>query len=100
MTLEERVTYWKRLVKEHRQSHLSVTDFCQDHRINCQRFYIWRKRFQSQSKATITSTFLELVPTSKNGESGIHLRMESGISVELDCNFDPATLRQVISILR
>ena len=28
MTKKERVTYWHKLVKEHAQSSLSVTDFC------------------------------------------------------------------------
>lgn len=100
MTLEERKTHWKKLVKEHGQSQLSVTDFCRNQRINPQRFYLWRKRFQSQPTVSNTSAFLELVPTSKNTGSGIRLRMESGVSIELDCHFDPATLRQVISILR
>ena len=100
MTLEERKTYWKKLVKEHGQSQLSVTDFCRNHRINPQRFYLWRKRFQSEPTFSDTDAFLELIPTSEKTGSGIRLRMESGMSIELDCHFDPATLRQVISILR
>ena len=100
MTFEERKTYWKKLVIEHGQSQLSVTDFCRDHQINPQRFYFWRKRIQSQPTAPKTGAFLELVPTSKKTGSGIRLRMESGISIELDCHFDPTALRQVISILR
>ena len=100
MTLEDRKTFWKKLVKEHGQSQLSVTDFCRNHRINPQRFYVWRKRFQSQPTTPNPGAFLELVPTSKKTESGIRLRMESGMSIELDCQFDSVTLRQVISILR
>ncbi len=100
MTKEERITYWQKLVKEQAQSSLSVTDFCRDHQINRQRFYLWRQRFQSQSPASVTGAFLELVPSSKNGESGIRLRVDPGLSIELDCGFDPATLRQVISVVK
>jgi transposase-like protein len=100
MTKEERVAYWHKLVKEHAQSSLSVTDFCRDHQINSQRFYLWRQRFNLQSTAPITGAFLELVPSSKNGESGIRLQVDQGISIELDCGFDSSTLRQVISVVK
>ena len=100
MTKEERATYWHKLVKEHALSSLSVTDFCQDRRINRQRFYLWRQRFNSPSTAPGTGAFLELVSSSKNGESGIRLRVDQGLSIELDCGFDPATLRQIISVVK
>lgn len=99
MTQEERVTYWQKLVKAHSRSNLTVTDFCLDHRINRQRFYLWRQRFQSRSNVPLTGAFLELVPSSKNGKSGIRLRMDQVVSIELDCNFDHLTLRQVISVI-
>ncbi len=51
MTKGERITYWQKVVKEQAQSSLSVTDFCQDHQINSQRFYLWHQRFNSQSPA-------------------------------------------------
>ena len=100
MTKGERITYWQRLVKEQAQSNLSVGDFCRDHQINPQRFYLWRQRFNSQSPALGTGGFLELVPSSKNKESGIRLKVDQGLSFELDCGFDPSTLRQVISLLK
>jgi len=100
MTKEERVSYWQKLVKEQAQSSLSVTDFCRDQKINRQRFYLWRQRFQSQSTGPVTGAFLELVSSSKNGESGIRLRIDQALSIELDCGFDPATLRQVISVVK
>lgn len=100
MTKEKRVAYWQKLIKAHHQSSLSVSDFCRDHRINSQRFYLWRKRFNSQSTAPAIGAFLELVPSSRNGESGIRLRVAQGLSIEMDCGFDPATLRQVISVVK
>jgi putative transposase len=100
MTKGERVSNWQKLIKEQAQSNLSVGEFCQDHQINCQRFYLWRQRFNSQSPASGTGAFLELVPSSKNKESGIRLQVDHGLSIELDCSFDPSTLRQVISLLK
>jgi transposase-like protein len=100
MTQEERISHWRKLVKEHTQSGLSVTDFCQDHKIDRQRFYLWRQRFQSQSTGPSTGAFLELVPSSQNGESGIRLRINQDLSIELDHGFDPATLVQAISVVK
>jgi len=100
MTKEDRVTYWQKLIKEQAQSNLRVGDFCRNHQINPQRFYLWRQRFNSQSSASGTGAFLELVPSSKNKESGIRLKVDQGLSIELDCGFDPSTLRQVISLLK
>lgn len=100
MTQEQRATYWQNLINAHSRSSLSVTEFCRDHQINRQRFYIWRQRFKSQPHAPVTGAFLELVASSKNGESGIRLRMDQDMAIELDNGFDPATLRQVISVLR
>jgi transposase-like protein len=99
MTQEQRATYWQNLINAHSRSRLSVTEFCRDQQINRQSFYRWRQRFKSQPHAPATGAFLELVPTSKN-ESGIRLRMDQDIAIELDNGFDPATLRQVISVLR
>jgi hypothetical protein len=100
MTQEQRATYWQNLVNAHSRSSLSVTDFCRDHQIKRQRFYLWRQRFQSQSNPPVTGAFLELVPSSNKGESGIRLRIDQGLSIELDRGFDPSTLSQVISILK
>ena len=89
MTKVERITYWQKLVKEQAQSSLSVTDFCRDHQINPQRFYLWRQRFNSPSPASGTGAFLELVPSSKDSGSGIRLRVNQELSIELDRGFDP-----------
>jgi transposase-like protein len=100
MTKQQRTTYWQDLVNEHSRSGLSVTSFCQDHQINPQRFYLWRQRFQAQAQTPMTGAFLELVPSSRSGESGIRLRLDPGLSIELDRGFDPATLKQVLAALR
>lgn len=100
MTQEQRTTYWQNLIIAHSRSNQSVTDFCQDRQIDRQRFYIWRQRFQSQIKPPVSSGFLELVPSSKNGDSGLRLRIDPDLAIELDCHFDPSTLSQVISLLR
>lgn len=98
MTQQQRTTYWQDLVEAQSHSGLDATTFCRDRRINRQRFYLWRQRFQKQPVAA--GAFLELVPSSRSGESGVRLRLDQGLSIDLDRGFDPATLQQVLATLR
>jgi hypothetical protein len=97
MTQQQRITYWQDLVEAQSQSGQDVTTFCQGRRINRQRFYLWRQRFQKRTMEA--GPFLELVPSSRDGESGVRLRLDQRLSVELDRGFDPATLREVLTTL-
>jgi hypothetical protein len=98
MTQQQRSTYWQELVEAQSQSGLDVTTFCRDRRINRQRFYLWRQRFQKPGAEP--EAFLELVPSSRSGESGVRLHLNQSLSIELDRGFDPATLQQVLTALR
>jgi hypothetical protein len=98
MTQQQCSTYWQELVEAQSQSGLDVTTFCRDRRINRQRFYLWRQRFQKQNAES--DAFLELVPSSRSGESGVHLRLNQNLSIELDRGFDPTTLQQALLALQ
>jgi hypothetical protein len=100
MTKEQRATYWQGVVQEQAQSGVNAVAFCMDHQINLQRFYSWRRRFKSESDVTKgTGAFLELVPSSKLQGSGIRIRLDERLSIELEPNFDPCTLRNAIDAL-
>jgi hypothetical protein len=101
MTKEERVTYWQGLVQEQAQSGINAAAFCKDHQINLQRFYTWRRRFNAESDATKgEGAFVEFVPSSKTHVSGIRIRLDERLSIELERGFDPSTLRHAIDALR
>jgi hypothetical protein len=99
MSREERVTHWQGLVREQAQSGISAAAFCKENQLNLQRFYSWRKRFRAESDAKTTGAFLELVPSSKIQESGIRIRLDERLFIELDRGFDPCTLRNAIDAL-
>lgn len=100
MTKEDRASYWQKLVQEQAGSRLNAATFCKDHQINPQRFYFWRRRFKGASDATKgTGAFLELVPSSKNHGSGIRIRLDERLSIELERHFDPRTLRNAVDAL-
>jgi hypothetical protein len=99
MTKEERVTRWQGLVQEQAQSGMSAAAFCKERQLNLQRFYSWRQRFKTESDAKLAGAFLELVPSSKVREAGIRIRLDGRLSIELDRDFDPFTLRNAIDAL-
>jgi transposase-like protein len=100
MSKEERAAYWQKLVQEQAESGVNAAAFCKDHQINPQRFYFWCRRFKDESNANKgTGAFLELVPSSKIQGSGIRIRLNERLSIELDRGFDPCTLRHAIDAL-
>lgn len=96
MGREERREYWRALVEKHAKSSMIAAAFCKEQKINPQRFYSWRKRFDGDSQNT---GFIRLVPTSKTTSSGVRIHLNNGIAVEVDKGFDPITLREAIDAL-
>ena len=99
MTKEERATRWQILVEDQVQSGMSAAAFCKENQLNLHGFYSWRRRFKAESGPKATGAFLELIPSSKIRESGIRIRLNERLSVELDRGFDPPTLRNAIDAL-
>jgi transposase len=76
---------------------MTAAAFCKEQKINPQRFYSWRKRFNSIPQNT---GFIRLVPTpSTTPRSGVRILLEHEICVEVDKGFDPITLREAIDAL-
>ena len=94
---EERKAYWRALVDKHTESGMSAAAFCKQEGINPQRFYFWRRRFRGDSTSP---AFIRLVPTSKAAFRGVRIVLNHGVSLKLDRNFDPLTLKETIDALR
>lgn len=43
---------WQTLINQHRNSGLSIKQFCQQHKLACSCFYTWRKRLAEQATPT------------------------------------------------
>ena len=100
MTKEDRASNWQKFVQEQAESGLNAATFCKDHQINPQRFYFWRRRIKRDLDATKgPGAFLEIVPSPKDHGSGIRIRLDDRLSIELERHFDPRTLRDAIDAL-
>ena len=99
MTKEEKITYWRAVIIKHSKSGLSAAAFCREHNINIHQFRWWQRRFRKENVRGKESGFLQLVPFSKSQHSGIRIRLNNGVLIEVEQGFDPHTLRGVIEAI-
>jgi hypothetical protein len=99
MTKEERITHWQAVIRKQAASGLSAAAFCREHHIPIQQFYWWQRRFKKENSKDNRCGFLQLVPFSKSRHSGICIRLNNGVFIEVEQGFDPVTLRGVIATI-
>jgi transposase-like protein len=100
MMKRKRAADWRALVDNQDGSGLSAAAFCRNHHLNLHQFYQWRRRFEKEQPRSLSAGFVELVPCSKEAKSGIRLRLDDELSIEVERGFDPLTLRAVIEAIR
>jgi hypothetical protein len=99
MSREERVIHWRTVVHKQAASGLSAAAFCREQQINPQRFYHWRRRFHEKPFNVMPKGFVELLPCAERSHSGVRIRTQEKLCIEVMRGFDPHTLRSVIEVL-
>jgi len=99
MMKRRRAAAWRALVDKQAGSDLSAAAFCRHHHLNLHQFYQWRRRFQSEQPKSLSAGFVQLVPCSTEAKSGIRIRLSPELSIEVDRDFDPSTLRAAVNVL-
>lgn len=98
MTRAERRTHWRAIIDSQATSGVSVAAYCRDAQIKPSYFYTWRRRLRDQQSCT--GGFFELIPGRlTEAASGIRIRLDAKISIEVERGFDPFTLRAVVETL-
>lgn len=102
MREEGREALWASRIREQASSGMSVEAYCREHRLSRPSFYRWRRRLDSAGDGTAVDGFLEvLVDEGRvSVESGVCLRTDGWLEIELRRGFDAGTLRQVLSVVR
>ncbi len=99
MTRAERRAHWQAIVNGQAASGISAAAYCRESRINLHLFYSWRRRFK-EAPCTDAGGFIELRSSSFLGnDTGICIRLDAGLCIEVARGFDPATLCAVIDTL-
>ena len=100
MTRTERTTHWRSVIDKQKESGLCGATFCREEGIPLHQFYRWRRRFDLPGRSGDAGAgFVQLLPLSGSSPSGIRIRINQRVSIEVDRGFDPATLRNAVAAL-
>jgi hypothetical protein len=99
MTGVERVSYWRNVFEQQKASGLSTVAFCRERNIKLAQLYRWCRRFREEDSAS-AGGFVELVEVSAQAHSGVRIRLDGRIIIDLERGFDPVTLRLVIETVQ
>jgi hypothetical protein len=98
MTREERRAHWGAIIENQVTSGMSIAAYCRDAKIKPTYFYTWRRRLREQQPCV--GGFLELIPDKPSkSASGVRIRLDTKLSIEVERGFDPFTLRAVVETL-
>jgi transposase-like protein len=89
---------WQELIRQQKQSKLSVTAFCREHGVSDQSFYNWRKRLSGGE--SVRFALVEAGAPVTNDKTRIELILTGGDRLRIPPGIDAATLRTVVSVLR
>jgi len=103
----DRKLYWQKNIDLFRQSGMTPKEFCGKHSLSTKTFFKWKKRFTptiDSCPKTLQLIPIDLkpsldeAPSALNQSSGIRLDVK-GLNIRLDCGFDVATLKRLLSML-
>ena len=90
---------WRELISEHKQSELSVKEFCRKHGVGEAVFYAWRKRLAEEQQparfALVATSGPAVIP-----RPTLQLVLANGDRLEIASGVDGSTLRTVLALLR
>jgi len=93
--MAEEISDWPAKLSEWRMSGKSGSAWCRDNGISYYQFQYWQKKQRRASQLVKTGQFVPLKVASTS------LRIEcNGIYLHVSCGFDPALLRDVVSVLK
>jgi hypothetical protein len=89
---------WQELIRQQRESKLSVSAFCRQHGISDQSFYNWRKRLTADEP--VRFALVEANAPGADRLAPLELILASGDRLRIAPGADAAALRAVLSVLR
>ena len=86
---------WTELIRQQRESKLSVSAFCRDRGFSGQTFHNWRKRLGNNEPVLV-----EAEAAGGKEHAPVELLLASGERLRISPGADASTLRTVLSVLR
>jgi hypothetical protein len=92
--------HWRGWIQRWQQSGLSVRDFCDRHHLALPSFYAWRRVLQQRDAAAGVFVPVRVIADAPPvAASGIEVVLAGGRRLQVSPGFDPATLRQLLTVL-
>ena len=92
---------WRRWIHQWEQSGLSVRAFCARHALSPPSFYAWRRALQQRDAAAAAFVPVRVVRDEASAPARhIEIVLAGGRRVRVPSGFEPATLRQLLAVLR
>lgn len=90
----EKVQAWQDRILQQQNSDLSIERWCRENQVATCQFHYWKSKIYP--KQIDASSFTELVDQK---HVGVTIKC-SGMSIQLDLNFDAVTLKRCLSVIR
>jgi hypothetical protein len=95
--------FWRRMVRQWRQSGLSVRDFCAEQQISEPSFYAWRRTITRREAQAACFVPVQVVADDKPAADvfgqGLELLLGAGRVLRIGPGFDGPTLRRLLALL-
>jgi len=88
---------WSRLIEQHEQSDLTISDFCDLHEISTTSFYQWRRKIRNQADGQGEFLAIE-VSEPRSSAHDVRVCFPCGTRIELNAG-DTESLRLVVDRL-
>ena len=98
----EKREIWRQHIESWQTSGNSQKEYCRRHELKYSRFVYWKKKYIPTEKSTVSSAIVELPFFSRLPEavgSPLRLVVGPGYRIEVERDFDPITLGQLIHTL-
>jgi len=108
MTTNERRAFWQAHVANWRQSGLNQAAYCRKQGLNAHRFRWWKRQLtvvSSSAEKAVPASFLpvKVQPPAliehSGSDSGVTLKLDSDLRIDVAIGFDAPTLRGVVQTL-
>jgi len=101
--LKRKRRYWKKHIVSWRKSGLGQRPYCRQHGLKFHQFVYWRKKYHPHNKAAVSLVQVALPGKPVNhltlSPKPVHLITKTGYRIEVERDFDPAALKQLLHAL-
>jgi transposase-like protein len=105
MDLQQKQQHWLAILSQQKNSGLTITQFCSEHKINISTFYAWRKKIANHSADKLPAAKMpKLVPlmihdASFITELSLSITTPNGYQLNFNERLSPANLAAFLKVL-